>query len=365
MHEADRKRARDRADAAAWPAAELEALGRCPVCGEAPRARWHDDLSDLIFKVVPGRWTLWRCAHCEAAYLDPRPDARSIGRAYSTYYTHGSEPGRHLVVPGDEPHQRLKRALHASYYGWRFGHRLTPQLPGGWMSIAASARRRARAEQSIRHLPAARPGSVLLDVGCGDGSFLRAARVLGYAAEGIEIDEASARIAREHGLAVHLGAIDDVPATADRIDQITLNHVIEHLHDPVASLRRLLDMLRPGGRIWLQTPNVDGLGAAQFGVAWRGLEPPRHLVMFNAASLRCALQAAGYVDVQLLPPPPDASFYIAQSQALHDGRDPYAPLRQTDRRAAKRLGETWNRAALREPARAESVTMVAFRPSTR
>jgi 2-polyprenyl-3-methyl-5-hydroxy-6-metoxy-1,4-benzoquinol methylase len=361
MDESDPQRVWGQAD---WPAAELETLGHCPVCGEAARAVWRSELSDLIFKAAPGRWTLWRCARCEAAYLDPRPDARSIGRAYSSYYTHVREPARHFIGPGDEPRQGLKRALYASYYRWRFGHRLTPRLPGGWIAIAASACRRPRAEQTIRHLPVApRRDSVLLDVGCGDGGFLRVARALGYTAEGVEADDAPARVARQGGFLVHTGAIDDMPLAAGRIDQITLNHVIEHLHDPVTSLRRLLAALRPGGRIWLQTPNIDGLGAAQFGSAWRGLEPPRHLVMFNAPSLRRALQAAGYVDVQRLPPPPDASFYVAQSQALRDGRDPYAPLQQAEHRAAQRLGEAWNRAARREPARAESVTMVAFKPS--
>lgn len=345
-----------------WPVADLEWLGHCPLCGAAEREVKLTGLQDRIFKVAPGRWTLWRCANCAAAYLDPRPDVDSIGRAYGRYYTHGAASAKHFLVPGDRPDRFFKRAVRASFYRWRFGHRLTPVLPFGWVLTAASARRRVRAEQAIRHLPAAQPGARLLDVGSGDGGFLRVARVLGYSAGGIEIDEQAAALSRAAGFEVRLGAVGTVPLPQAAIDQITLNHVIEHLHDPVAALRALRQALRPGGRIWLQTPNIDSLGAARFEAAWRGLEPPRHLVLFNRASLQASLEAAGFCEVELLAPQADASFYAAQSQAVLEGRDPYAPAGREARRAAKRLGESWNREARRDWSRAESITMVAYRP---
>ena len=142
--------------------------------------------------------------------------------------------------------------------------------------------------------------------------------------------------------------------------QITLSHVIEHLHDPIAVLRRLHAALRPGGRIWLQTPNIDSRGAERFGVAWRGLEAPRHLVMFNAASLSSALTRAGFAAAQLLPPQLDAAFYIEQSTAMAEGRDPYQNDRAR-RRAARREGKALDRAALADPAHAESITLIAFK----
>lgn len=346
-----------------WPVGDLQAVPQCPVCDATQRCAWRTGLTDKLFSAAPGRWTLWLCANCGCAYLDPRPTPQSIGRAYGTYYTHASEPGRHFVVPGDQPELRAKRAVHASYYNRRLGHSLAPALPLGWMLIGASRRRRARAGQSIRHLAApARRGSVLLDVGCGDGTFMRVARALGYVSRGIELDPAAAAVARQAGFEVDIRSIDAVEIAANSIDQVTMNHVIEHLHDPIAALRRILAWLRPGGRIWLQTPNIDGQGASQFGADWRGLEPPRHMVLFNPASLQRALRAAGYDAVDLLPPPPDASFYIAQSQALRDSRDPYVDVGPRARRAAKRLGEQWNRMALREPESAESVTLVGFKP---
>ena len=344
----------------AWPAEDLEAASRCEVCGSAQRTAWLDDLSDRIFHTAPGRWTLWRCADCGAAQLDPRPTPASIGRAYAAYYTHQAAE-KNFLVPGDRPDLKVRRALHLSFYNRHFGHRLEGDWPLGWLAIGASRRRRARAGQFIRHLPGAAGAATLLDVGCGSGGFLRVARMLGYAARGIEFDPSAAALAQGNGFDVLVGTISEAEVESASIDQITLNHVIEHLYEPVAALRRMHGWLRPGGRIWLQTPNVDGAGAARYGADWRGLEPPRHLVMFGPASLRLALQRAGFERIELLPPQMDSAFYIAQSEGIRAERDPYLPDRQM-RRAARWEGMEWDGAALARPERAESITMVGCRP---
>lgn len=360
MTEADHAYESSTAHLEDWPAPELQAASRCPVCDAGERSAWLDGLRDQVFRVAPGRWSLWRCAGCRAAYLDPRPDPASIGRAYGRYYTHG-DVQRHLVVPGDRPGERVKRAVLASYCRWRYGHRLGPTWPLAWLALAAWPLRRARIDHQLRHLPAAGPEGVLLDVGCGDGSFLRIGRALGYTVQGIETDPRAAETARQAGMPVHVGVADNAPLAPGSIDQITMNHVVEHLHDPLATLRHLQAALRPGGRIWIQTPNIDSLGAKHFQQAWRGLEPPRHLVLFHAASLRELLGRAGFRDATLLAPRPDGGFMALQSQALADGRDPYGMPSPPVRLAADRLDAGWARAVRHDWERAESITMVAWR----
>lgn len=71
-----------------WPLQDLEAVKACPVCGETGRRVLHADQTDRVYFCAPGRWTLYRCDRCASAYLDPRPNRQSIGRAYASYYTH-------------------------------------------------------------------------------------------------------------------------------------------------------------------------------------------------------------------------------------------------------------------------------------
>ena len=344
-----------------WPADGLEALPACEVCGGTDRPLWVDGLSDRIFGAAPGVWQMRRCQACGVAALDPRPNEATIGLAYQHYYTHDAGPERHFIVPGDRPDLPVKRALHAAFFNHAYGHRLAPAWGWGRWWIGASAGRRAKAGHYIRHLPAPqRPGARLLDVGCGNGSYLRVAQALGYQAEGIEIDEAAAALARNAGFVVTGGALSGVAFEPGRFEQITLNHVIEHLHRPMDALRRLAGWLAPGGRIWLQTPNLAARGAAHFGAHWRGYEPPRHLVMFDGQSLPQALLAAGFERAELLPPQRDAGFFVRQSEAIRDGLDPYANHRSSA--AQKRLARAWDRGAAADWGTAEAITVQAWKP---
>lgn len=346
-----------------WPAADLETLTACEVCGGSARPVWLTDLADRIFGVAPGRWQLRRCVDCRVAALDPRPTQASIGRAYASYYTHDAGPERHFIVPGDRPDLALKRALHADHYNHALGHHLTPALPLGRWLIAASRSRLARAGHYIRHLPAPVASDArLLDVGCGNGSFLRVARALGFAAEGIEIDAVAGQLARGAGFEVHGGPLTSAAYAPARFEQVLLNHVIEHLHQPMQALRLLRGWLRPGGRIWLQTPNLASRGAARYGVAWRGFEPPRHLVLFDGPSLCAALAAAGFERARLLEPQRDAGFFIQQSEAVLAGTDPYQAGRPSP--SQRRQAKAWNRASAADWASAEAITVEAWRPVT-
>jgi SAM-dependent methyltransferase len=74
---------------------------------------------------------------------------------------------------------------------------------------------------------------------------------------------------------------------------VTAFHVLEHVPDPVAVLRRALAWLAPGGLLIIEVPNAGGLGAAIFGQAWSGLELPRHLSHFSPETLARAVERAG------------------------------------------------------------------------
>lgn len=150
---------------------------------------------------------------------------------------------------------------------------------------------------TVRHLRRTPPGPQLLDVGFGRGEFLRTMQEHGWQVQGLEPDSGAVAAARADGLDVEQGLIDDAPYPPESFDAITLSHVIEHLHDPVASLTVCSRLLTPGGVLWVATPNVAGHTHRRFGRNWFGLDPPRHLVIFTRSSLELALLRAGFQEV--------------------------------------------------------------------
>jgi 2-polyprenyl-3-methyl-5-hydroxy-6-metoxy-1,4-benzoquinol methylase len=107
-----------------------------------------------------------------------------------------------------------------------------------------------------------------LDVGRATGDCLEVARAQGYHVEGIELSNWSSTIARERGLVVHQESLATFAATrAARYDVVTLWGVIEHFAEPVAEMRRLRKLLRPGGLLVLWTGTWIRSRAACSGVS--------------------------------------------------------------------------------------------------
>ncbi|MGG6461888.1 class I SAM-dependent methyltransferase [Solilutibacter silvestris] len=281
----------------AWPDTDLERVPSCPVCGAVERELLHSGLTDRVFGVAPGQWDLWRCEACSSGYLDPRPTPSSVGRAYEAYFTHVAKD--HRVVRRVGKLRTLLHDLINGYQNHRYGLALEHAgIAGRWL-LPLLPSLRAAADAECRHLPPLpASGGRLLDVGCGDGGFLALARQGGWSVEGIDFDEGGVAAARSRGLSVRLGGIDLFDNSDERFDVITISHVIEHVHDPLETLRCIYRLLKPGGMLWLETPNINSLGAKRFGVDWFGLDPPRHLVLFNRDSLSQALREVGFRSIR-------------------------------------------------------------------
>jgi 2-polyprenyl-3-methyl-5-hydroxy-6-metoxy-1,4-benzoquinol methylase len=338
-----------------WPATGLETLGHCPVCGAAEREPVHSALTDRIFFCAAGVWVMYRCADCGSGYLDPRPTPETIGQAYARYYTHEVTQKRGLDELGLV--SRLRRALANGYRNNRYGTADRPANPLGVL-LRLLPGLRTTIDTESRHLPKPPPGGRLLDVGCGDGSFLDFARRAGWSVVGVDFDQKAVDAARSRGLDIRLGGIE-VLSPQERFDGITMSHVIEHVHDPMAVLRTCHGLLKPGGWLWLETPNLDALGHRAYGPDWRGLEPPRHLVLFSLASIRRLLTAAGFTGVTVQRAVLGCEFTFSASEVIARGESfERQGFYATEVADAIRAAE---RTAAKDPAVREFITVKAFK----
>ncbi|MFQ3682370.1 methyltransferase domain-containing protein [Roseiflexus sp.] len=148
----------------------------------------------------------------------------------------------------------------------------------------------------------------LLDIGCADGAFLVAMARSGWDVYGVEPNEAVARQAnlrlkQFRSSRVFCGVLEEAGYVSGYFDLITLWHVIEHLPHPLATLREVRRLLRPGGQVIILTPRWGSLESLLFGRYWSGLDLPRHLWFFDDCSLQLLIERAGMTVTQRLRHP--------------------------------------------------------------
>jgi SAM-dependent methyltransferase len=337
-----------------WPAGELESVPRCPVCGDHRRRLLHEGLADRLFFCAGGGWSLHRCVDCAAAFLDPRPDRRTIGRAYAAYYTHTE------ALPDPQPLASDPRtAARNGYLNARYGYEFSPASRLGPFLARLLPKKRAYADRLVRNLRRPSNGGRLLDIGCGQGTFLSEMSRAGWRVLGIEPDSSAAAVARANSVPVVDEPLERAQLTPGSFDAVTMNHVIEHLHDPNEALRIAHRLLKPGGLLWIATPNLDSRGHALFGRDWIGLEPPRHLVVFTRTSLARAVAGAGFEVKTFCADYSAQSFFpiSATIAAGEDARDERTVARHKNRLSIS-FGDVVAHVA---PGRAENIVMVAER----
>lgn len=280
-----------------------DARSDCALCGGHGR-RLHDELVDLDF-AAPGAWSTRQCddPRCGLAWVDPQPRPAELARLYDGYYTHDANGDLGSTIGGDaNPFDSTGRVRIAKRI-------LALLLP--W---------RRRAYRSDRYFLQDMPPGKVLDVGCGSGGFLAAMARSGWAAYGVDFDEAAVAAAQQRpGLVVTSGALLDQSYPDDQFDAVVLSNVIEHVPDPLEVAAECRRILRPGGRLVMITPNTDALGHRHFGADWRGLEPPRHLFLFNGSSIGRLARRAGFSTIDVFSSPGDreANLFMVEASQQH------------------------------------------------
>jgi SAM-dependent methyltransferase len=270
----------------------------CILCGSAGRPIYTAQ-EDRLFK-APGSWNFTICSNrqCRLIWLDPMPVTEDLGKAYVDYYTHHGAIGADRVGPLKRIYQLMERGYWAGRYDYPVAGSMLVKALGKLLYLFPLRRRGA--DGCVRYLKAV-PHGRLLDVGSGSGDWLLFMRELGWQVEGIDFDDRAVKIAIERGLAVRCGALEQQSFPDSSFDAVVLNHVIEHVPDPVGTLVESARILRSGGKLVIFTPNGSSLGHKVFKNNWRGLEPPRHLHLFSMESMYRILKQAGFREISIRP----------------------------------------------------------------
>lgn len=227
----------------------------CPLCGS----------SDLHPAFTEPPYTVLRCGSCGLGFVSPRLDEAGLVDIYADdSYWRSESPktqGYHDYRADEELYLRT------------FRKRLGYALGGGPQSGRA------------------------LDVGCAAGFCMAVLRERGFQTYGVEVSEAIGSHARDHfgfGDAVHIGTLDTAPHPDHSFDLITMWDVVEHVPEPRELLQRARALLKPGGRLVLETQDIDSRFARVLGPRWHHYKHAEHIYHFTPATIRELLRNAGF-----------------------------------------------------------------------
>lgn len=293
----------------------------CYVCG-ARDEPLYQRLRDRLFG-APGEWDLKKCPNpqCGLVWLDPMPVEEDLGKAYRVYFTHGTNEQENIVHGKWDLLLRrifkyLKHGYLATRYDYKDGVSIIQRISGyGLFCYPFLIRSLNRGVRYVKHVPQGK----LLDVGCGDGSYIQYMRVLGWDVKGVDFDPEAVSNARARGLMVQLGDLAQQQYPDNTFDVITINHVIEHVPEPLGLLQECRRILKPDGKLVVATPNASSWGHRLYGPDWRGLEPPRHLHIFTPTSLAVLSEQAGLCIIDLSTRAGSAKLFLASRSIRQAG----------------------------------------------
>jgi 2-polyprenyl-3-methyl-5-hydroxy-6-metoxy-1,4-benzoquinol methylase len=195
---------------------------------------------------------LYRCASCGVVFLHPRPEETILSSLYSE-----------------------------SYYG-KGRKKFAAVLESAIAALTLLKWKRLRVLLG--------PGDRMLDVGCGRGTLVRLARAAGFEAYGLERHYPDAPFSPH----IFYHDLTESAFPAGHFQAVVLWHVLEHLPEPVASLKEIHRLLRPGGWLSVAVPNFGGAQARASKGNWFHLDLPRHFWHFDAEALENLLESAGF-----------------------------------------------------------------------
>lgn len=203
-------------------------------------------------------WDIVRCKSCGLIYVNPRFDAPAMENFY------------------------------------RFRNPMDRAFVEDWF-IQNSYLRQETWKRFLRVIRRFCPSGRLLDVGCGSGSFLAAAKETGFQSVGQEVSTYFVEYCRNQlGLTVLDGELETCDFELASFDCVTCFDVIEHHPDPKRLLRSIRRLLKTDGLVVIGTHDIGNYFARLYGVRWRHIAPVGHLTYFTRATLTRMLSESGF-----------------------------------------------------------------------
>lgn len=221
----------------------------CPAC----------DSKNILFFAKKENYVFSKCDQCGLICINPPPDLATL---ISDFYSESS--GYHATLPEH---------------------------------LDAMPTHNKKFVNIIDKLTSAGVKGNLLDVGCSHGEFMFLAKKKGFVVFGVEPNARTAHIARNNGLEVFCGTLEEARFADNYFSVIYLGDIIEHVPDPLALLKECERILKPDGVLVIVTPNTNCFWVKATHIMcqwskfpWSVLIPPYHIYLFSDTNIRPCVQ---------------------------------------------------------------------------
>ena len=205
-----------------------------------------------------------QCANCQLVFLNPRVNLDNLKNYYTSYYLpyRGSEAwGKYSkLVEGSQKKLDLKRV------------------------------------NRVKEMCSVSPKSLILDVGCGNPSFLKACQQeLNCKTMGIDFSDEGWKEQSTlfKGLDLQVAEIKDLSLNL-KPDIITMWHYLEHDYTPLENLTYLKSIAKPSTTLIIEIPNFDSISRKKYNENWSGWHTPRHTSLFSPDNIKLLLDKSGH-----------------------------------------------------------------------
>lgn len=191
-----------------------------------------------------------------------------------------------------------------------------------------------RYSELLERLEPFRKTNNLMDLGCGSGLFLECAREKGWNVHGTEFSAEIIKAVRSKGIEVHKA--DELPQELFNLkfDVVSSFEVLEHVNTPHEEVELVNKLLRPGGALYITTPNFNAFSRLILKSKWNVIEYPEHLSYYTPSTLHQLLDQHGLLQRSLTT----SGFSVGRyKESVNAGADSSGPRQEHDEALRKKL----------------------------
>lgn len=255
-------------------------LCKCDLCGFQKHELLFSN-NDRMFSDIKCSYELFKCTNCGLIFIYPQPSIEELSKHYP------KDKYSVLIELEKIKHVRKIFTLVECLYQYCSAKNNTSKF------LQLASYLFYPIKSMFRTTKLVEKGN-FLDIGCGIGYFPLIMKYMGMNAYGVEIGEFDKKLSEDYNLNIFNGTLLGAKYESDFFDVVTINHVLEHVNNPLEMMEEMYRILKPGGYLIIGVPISNCLAFKIFGKYWSQLDTPRHLFTFSTTTLKKYAKNCGF-----------------------------------------------------------------------